>query len=73
MAEETGVMSAEYLVFARKDYAEPLRHLGQLSMEGHSVSDFIQSQGGEWLEIVLVPVKSVRWVVRPAIEEEAHA
>jgi len=66
MAQKAGV---EYLIFARKDYAEPLRHIGQWVGDAPSWEDFVGVHGGEWLEVVLVPNDRVRWVIRERGEE----
>ncbi|HXG43082.1 MAG TPA: hypothetical protein VNL95_10215 [Dehalococcoidia bacterium] len=66
---------ARYLVFGRKDYAEPLRQHGVLEVEG---GDPVRQQalrlyGRAWVELVLVPEVDVRWVLRrqeTAEEEE---
>lgn len=69
MAQETGV---RYMVFARKEYAEPLRFQGE--WEGPADPEAVfESIGRNWLEVVLVPYRAVRWVIRAKGKEEAYA
>lgn len=61
---------ADYLVFARTEYAEPLQHRGEVEAANdeeagkHAVERF----GGEWLEMTLVPEEKVHWVQRDEVE-----
>jgi len=66
MAQEAGLT---YLVFARRKYEEPLRF--QREWSGSPETQVVMASiGQDWLEVVLVPTRSIRWVVRP--REEAH-
>lgn len=69
MAQASGV---GYLVFARKEYAEPLRHLGRWMGERPGLEEVVRTWGGDWIEVVLVPEAAVRWVIRDQAKEEAH-
>jgi len=56
-------MSAEgWLVFGRTAYGEPLTERGTLT-EG-SPHAALDAYGGEWIELVLVPVAELRWIIR---------
>ncbi|WP_152640279.1 hypothetical protein [Thermus filiformis] len=69
MAQKAGV---GYLVFARKEYAEPLRFQGEWVGLAETEAVF-QRFGQDWLEVVLVPERAVRWVIRSPEREETHA
>uniref|UniRef100_A0A7C5REC6 Uncharacterized protein n=1 Tax=Thermus caliditerrae TaxID=1330700 RepID=A0A7C5REC6_9DEIN len=68
MAQEAGV---GYMVFARKEYAEPLRFQG--TWEGPNDPEAVfQHFGREWIEVVLIPQSAVRWVIRAKDKEGIH-
>ena len=68
MAQEAGV---SYMVFARKEYAEPLRFQG--TWEGPNDPEAVFQQfGREWIEMVLIPQSAVRWVIRAKNKEGIH-
>jgi len=69
MAQKAGV---EYLIFARKEYSEPLCFQGKWVGPVEAEAIF-QCFGQDWLEMVLVPNQAVRWVVRSLEREETHA
>lgn len=70
MAQAPGV---GFLVFARREYPEPLRYLGRWTGESPTLEDVARAWGGDWLEVVLVPEDRVRWVIRAQEKEETHA
>jgi hypothetical protein len=61
----------EYLIFARKEYQEPLELLGQLRVEGEAdmretrvVNQARGQFGGEgWIEIVAIPQSVIAQVI----------
>lgn len=61
-----------YLIFARKEYAEPLRFQAEWAGPVEPEAIF-QRFGRDWLEMVLVPNRAVRWVVRSSEREGTHA
>ncbi|HSK99731.1 MAG TPA: hypothetical protein VK869_05290 [Rubrobacteraceae bacterium] len=62
----------DYMVFARTEYSEPIEHQGRIQAaddeEARNVA--VEQFGGEWLELVLIPERDVRWVMR---KEELEA
>lgn len=62
---------ANYLIFARTEYAEPLEHKGNLEAADNDEARelAIERFGAEWLELTLVPEREIHWVLR----EEARA
>jgi hypothetical protein len=66
---------ANYLVFARTDYAEPLEHRGNLEAadDGEAKRLAVERFGEEWLELTLVPEREIYWVLREEAEMEAQA
>ncbi len=57
-----------YLVFARSEYAEPLRHQGDLEVPGGADPAALARArfGDGWVELVLVPESAIEWVMREA-------
>jgi hypothetical protein len=57
---------ARYLVFGRKDYAQPLRQQGLLEAHDGPLAQelALRHYGREWVELVLIPEAAVRWVFR---------
>lgn len=66
---------ANYLVFARTDYAEPLEHRGEIEAadDGEAKKLAVERFGGDWLELTLVPEREIYWVLREEAEMEARA
>lgn len=54
----------EYLVFARKQYAEPLELTDTVQIDGDASLDQVPGGGDGWLELVLVPTAEITWVLR---------
>jgi hypothetical protein len=66
----------DYLVFARTDYGEPVEHQGniQAADDEEAKKLAVERFGEQWLELVLVPERDVRWVMRKeAAEVETSA
>ena len=61
----------DYLVFARTEYSEPVEHQGmiQAADDEEAKKLALERFGEQWLELVLVPERDVRWVMR---KEEAE-
>jgi hypothetical protein len=55
-----------YLVFARREYSEPLTQIGRVEMATPaSVRAAAAQQFGEdWLELVAVPENQIAWAIR---------
>jgi 1,2-phenylacetyl-CoA epoxidase PaaB subunit len=55
-----------YLVFARTEYSEPVEHQGniQAADDEEAKKLAVEQFGEQWLELVLVPERDVRWVMR---------
>ena len=60
----------DYLVFARTEYSQPVEHQGNIqAADDEGAKKLALERFGErWLELVLVPEREVRWVMR---KEEA--
>lgn len=54
-----------WMVFGRREYAEPLRQEGVV--EAAEVSEAsgtaVETHGLDWVEMVLVPESAIRWVM----------
>ena len=61
----------DYLIFARTEYSEPVEHQGniQAADDEEAKKLALERFGERWLELVLVPERDVRWVMR---KEEAE-
>ena len=61
----------DYLVFARTEYNEPVEHQGNIQAADAEEAKKLALErfGEQWLELVLVPERDVRWVMR---QEEAE-
>lgn len=61
---------ANYLVFARTEYDEPLEHRGEIQAAGDEEAGrrAVERFGNEWLEMTLVPEEKVYWVQRGEVE-----
>jgi hypothetical protein len=63
---------ANYLVFARTEYAEPLEHKGDLEAADDEARELaVERFGEEWLELTLVPEREIHWVLREEAEAQA--
>ena len=58
----------KWVVFARREYKEPLTRIGTLELEpGESVADAAKREHGEsWLELVAIPESRIAWAIREA-------
>jgi hypothetical protein len=54
-----------WLVFGRREYAEPLRQQGVVEAEQVTVASKVAAEtyGLDWVELSLVPERSIRWVM----------
>ena len=61
-----------YRVFGRTEYAEPLEFRGTVTAADHDAAsgDALRRFGGGWVELVLLPERSIHWILR---EEAAEA
>jgi hypothetical protein len=61
----------DYLVFARTEYSEPVEHQGniQAADDEEAKKLAVERFGEQWLELVLVPERDVRWVMRKEAAE----
>jgi hypothetical protein len=61
----------DYLIFARTEYSEPVEYQGniQAADDEEAKKLTLERFGEKWLELVLVPERDVRWVMR---KEEAE-
>ena len=64
----------KYLVFARSEYDEPLEHRGKVEASGDEEAAKLarERHGGDWLEMVLVPVSKAYWAENETEEGEAE-
>jgi hypothetical protein len=64
----------KYLVFARSEYDEPLEHRGEVEASGDEEAAKLAGErhGGDWLEMVLVPVSKAYWAEKETEEGEAE-
>ncbi len=65
-------MRRTYLVFGRREYAEPLEHQGVVHAElpEEAARRASADYPGPWVELVLVPLADAYWVVGPTQEEQ---
>ncbi len=63
-----------YMVFARTEYAEPLRHQGDIEADDREEAETLalDRHGRDWVELTLVPTAPIRWV-RRAHGDDAEA
>lgn len=64
----------KYLVFARAEYDEPLEHRGEVEAPNdEEAAELARGRhGGDWLEMVLVPVSKAYWAEKETEEGEAE-
>jgi 1,2-phenylacetyl-CoA epoxidase PaaB subunit len=57
-----------WMVFGRREYAEPLRQEGVVeAVEDSEASETaVETYGRDWVEMVLVPESAIRWVLGEA-------
>ena len=55
-----------YVVFARREYSEPLTEIGKLELPaGAALGGAVTRQYGEqWLELVAIPEREITWAIR---------
>jgi hypothetical protein len=55
-----------YRVFGRTEYAEPLEFRGTVSAADQEAAsaEALRRFGGGWVELVLLPERSIQWVLR---------
>jgi hypothetical protein len=60
-----------YRVFGRKEYPEPLEFQGTLAAaDGDAAaSSALERHGREWVELVLIPERSIHWILGPSPAE----
>ena len=61
-------MTAEFLVFGRTEYAEPLTERG----EAGANEDVRATHPGEWIELVAFPSSAVHWIIRDGEDAESE-
>jgi hypothetical protein len=61
-----------YRVFGRTEYAEPLEFRGTVTAAGHddAAGEALRRFGRRWVELVLLPERSIHWILH---EEAAEA
>ena len=54
-----------WMVFGRREYAEPLRQEGVVEAPAASQASgtALETYGPDWVEMVLVPERAIRWVL----------
>jgi hypothetical protein len=54
-----------WMVFGRREYAEPLRQEGVVEATDVSAASdaAVATHGLDWVEMVLVPERAIRWVL----------
>lgn len=59
-------MMRRYLVFGRREYAEPLTEQGALQAASDEAARHaaLEEYRGQWVELVLIPEEKIRWVLR---------
>lgn len=57
---------ARWVVFGRKEYAEPLRDQGSIEASNDQEASrlALDRHGRDWVELTLIPEASIRWVLR---------
>jgi hypothetical protein len=60
-----------YRVFGRTEYAEPLEFRGTVSTADQEAAsaEALRRFGGGWVELVLLPERSIHWVLREEAAE----
>jgi hypothetical protein len=56
-----------YRVFGRTSYPEPLEFHGTLTAADHDAAAraALERHGRQWVELVLIPERSIHWILRP--------
>lgn len=54
-----------YRVFGRTEYAEPLEFRGTVTAADHDTAgeDALRRYGRGWVELVLLPERSIHWIL----------
>jgi len=60
-----------YRVFGRTEYPEPLEFRGTLiaADDGAAAGSALERHGREWVELVLIPERSIHWILGPSPAE----
>jgi hypothetical protein len=59
-----------YRVFGRTEYPEPLEFQGMLTAaDDDAASSAVERHGREWVELVLIPERSIHWILGPSPAE----
>jgi hypothetical protein len=58
-------MVTRWMVFGRREYAEPLRQQGVVEAAEATVASeaAVETYGLDWVELALVPESAIRWVL----------
>jgi hypothetical protein len=58
-------MVTRWMVFGRREYAEPLRQQGVVEAAEVAVASkaAVEAYGLDWVELALVPESAIRWVL----------
>ena len=64
-----------YLVFGRRQYADPLAQQGVLEAPSPEEAgrQALERYGREWVELTLIPEPAIHWVLQGAAERKAGA
>jgi hypothetical protein len=55
-----------FFVFARREYDQPVSRQGVVeAQDADAAAGLARERFGDWLEVRLVPERSVRWIVGP--------
>ena len=63
----------QYRVFGRTSYPEPLEFQGTLDAadDAAAAGSALERYGREWVELVLIPERSIHWILGPDRPEGA--
>jgi hypothetical protein len=64
-----------YRVFGRTEYPEPLEFQGTVTAAGDAAAATaaLERHGRQWVELVLIPDRSIDWILGPTpVEPEAE-
>lgn len=64
----------QFRVFARSEYAEPLEFQGMVAAADGAAAALaaVEQFGRGWVELTLVPERSICWILRPEPAGAAH-
>jgi hypothetical protein len=63
---------AQFLVFARAAFEDPLSHQGEVAAPGPDAARHaaLDAYGEDWVELSLIPQDAVRWTLGPSPAEQ---